>query len=268
MKRQGKGRGRLTGTGGEKYATCICRSGIVDQLFGFVVEGTEKLMTVSLKALVTTLRGAAGVLGGLEALGVQGIPQEAVDRFVSILRGWRREEFWQKGYEQASLAAHIIAVCAGAGEQKNELGGWGILEILVEIVWEIGDRSKKKTEERFYSTKLLDAALQALSSLSHKQDMYGSQIAASYRQPGSNINEGYPMISKLLKLVKDVETPIRLGASGCLANMYRSGAIPKRYINELEYTVIPILVRLLDEEERVRERALAILGRTRKKWVG
>ncbi|KAG5518249.1 hypothetical protein PMAC_003045 [Pneumocystis sp. 'macacae'] len=227
------------------------------QLYAFVAGGTGKLVTASLRTLVTVLRGV-GDRAGESTEGTEGgVPREAVERFVSVLRR-RREGSGRTECEEAWLVTQVIGESARTGGRAEELGGWGILEKLVEIVWEEGGQRGRKGEEQFWRTRLVGGAVGALASLSHKQEVYGSQIAASYRQPGGS--EGYPMISRLLRLVKDEERSIRVGAAGCLANLYRSGAVPKRYVSEVEYTVVPVVVGLLSEEDGVKEKALGILA--------
>ncbi|KAG4303395.1 hypothetical protein PCK1_000359 [Pneumocystis canis] len=240
--------------GNHSFASCICQTNILDSLFTFLSIETSStiLITVSLKALIAILSSASISIT---------IPTPIIQTFIKILKNCRHQPYTFSNYFQASLVASFIAICGKTSSQQDQFSQFGIFDMLIEIVSLLQDRSNKKTQEHFYSTKLLDAALQALSSLTHNHDIHSSQIAASYRLSiPNNSNDIYPMIICLLKLVKDPYISIRLGASGCLANMYRSGAIPKKYSTDLELIVIPILVRLLDESDKIKEDALLILA--------
>ena len=68
------------------------------------------------------------------------------------------------------------------------------------------------------------------------------------------------MIRILLRLTKNMHGPIKLGAIECLTYMFRVGAIGRREIGEINNLVVPILVRLLDDEAEVSMRAPQILG--------
>ncbi|QSL65072.1 hypothetical protein MERGE_002377 [Pneumocystis wakefieldiae] len=239
---------------GYSFTSRVCQAGTLHHLFMIFMTKTSSpiLITASLKALATILASAS-----IETT----IPEPAIHHFVKILAKCCNQSSTPSEYFQASLVASIISACGKLPSQQNQLAQSGILDILIEIVYFFQDRSNQKPQQHFYRTKLLDAVLHALSSLTHNHDAHASQVAASYRSSSSNNpNDVYPMITCLLKLAKDPCISIQLGASGCLANMYRSGAIPKKYSTDLELIVIPILIRLLDESYKVKEHALLILA--------
>ncbi|EMR11215.1 hypothetical protein PNEG_00804 [Pneumocystis murina B123] len=239
---------------GYSFTSRICQAGTLHHLFMIFITKTSSpiLITASLKALATILASASIAVT---------IPEPAIHHFVKILAKCCNQSSTPSEYFQASLVASIISACGKVPSQQNQLAQSGILDILIEIVSLFQDRSNQKPQQHFYRTKLLDAVLHALSSLTHNHDAHASQVAASYRSSTSNNpNDVYPMITNLLKLAKDPCISIQLGASGCLANMYRSGAIPKKYSTDLELIVIPILIRLLDESYKVKEHSLLILA--------
>ncbi|KAI7864822.1 armadillo-type protein [Spinellus fusiger] len=149
----------------------------------------------------------------------------------------------------AEFAAAIVARCCDTQDQQMRLAAAGVISPLVKLLYS-------------ECTKVQEAALDALTTLCRENAELGRLILQGkpneehlISQPRMNTTSAI-----MLEFVKGKSPTMRLIASTCLTNMYRTGAFSVSS-HPIVLTVLPTLVRLLTEPSGdVQERAPLVLA--------
>ncbi|CAH1764496.1 13336_t:CDS:10 [Entrophospora sp. SA101] len=140
----------------------------------------------------------------------------------------------------AELAATIIARCCDTNEQQNQIANANALRPLINLL----TCSIPKAQE---------AALDALAYLCRENPEFCKNIVEAKTER----NEAPVRI--MLKLVGDKSPTMRLTSAKCITHLNRTNTIIE-YSNDIISTVLPTLVKLLDEKTSVREEAPHVLA--------
>ncbi|CAG8492716.1 12829_t:CDS:10 [Acaulospora colombiana] len=140
----------------------------------------------------------------------------------------------------SELAATIIARCCETNEQQIQIESAGAFPALVKLL--VCGFSKAQ-----------EAALDALAYLCRENSEFGKAIV----ETKSETNDSPVRI--MLNLIRDKSPTMQLVSAKCLTHLSRANAITE-YFNDITLTVLPTLVKLLDEKGPVREEAPQVLA--------
>ena len=141
------------------------------------------------------------------------------------------------------LAASIIARCCVNAKQQAAFEKLGAVEAILELTF-VNDDARVK-----------EACLDALAAFVRNNRQVAKSLV-EYQVQVSNVkNVNGSILSLLIRNLREKRSSIRLISAACYANIYRTGIIPEKEQEIVQY-VIPTLIKLFqDQSETVREKA-------------
>ncbi|BFZ65059.1 hypothetical protein YB2330_006222 [Saitoella coloradoensis] len=145
--------------------------------------------------------------------------------------------------QQAELSMNLVHKCCQTEDQKYALADAGVIDALIAVIEQEAFTGGSVGQKRDSSgvmihSKLVETALTAL----------GTIIRGSPRL-SVMLGLGHDVVPILLSLVRGPRPMTRLSAASVLSYMYRAGSIPKKHAGQIALVVVPILVRLFDDED-------------------
>jgi hypothetical protein len=156
--------------------------------------------------------------------------REVIDSLVRLLTPFTNDSVNE-------VVASLLARCCRTEKHQSIIANAGGVTILSNLLFS----SYPKVQE---------AALDAFSSLCKGNEAIGRAIMKQDR-----------VITQILSLIKDKTARIRLLSAKCLANLNRDGVLQECLnSNEITMSVLPVLVKLMNDQGKIREEAPSVLA--------